>query len=191
MVVLSPAVDALPGLLVLGHDHLRPGAGITPLLGGEKSRPRCARGTCRCRRRAKSITTRTPGRSQTISPGVQRPDRDDVEVGRDHDLAQEGAVLAPFDAADGDFRALADEVEQADARMLRAKRSLMISIVGMRATNDPSRLARLYSRMPPLLVSSAPSLASAGDAYGNSASTSSWKDLLVPHGLAPGRARQV
>jgi hypothetical protein len=50
---------------------------------------------------------------------AQRPHRDDVEVGRHHDLAQEGRVLLHLDAVDRDFRALADEVEQPDADVAR------------------------------------------------------------------------
>jgi hypothetical protein len=46
---------------------------------------------------------------------AKRAYRHDVEVRGHHDLAQEGAVLLHLDAADRYLRALADEVEQADA----------------------------------------------------------------------------
>jgi hypothetical protein len=50
---------------------------------------------------------------------AQRPHADDVEIRRHHQLAQERAVLLHLDGADGDFRALADEVEEAGTDVAR------------------------------------------------------------------------
>ena len=73
---------------------------------------------------------------------AQRPHRDDVEVGRHHDLAQEGAeyfcTLMPPIETSGLLRMKLNR----PMRMLRAKRSLMISIVGMRPRTMRSWLAR-------------------------------------------------
>ncbi len=49
---------------------------------------------------------------------AQRPHRDDVEVGRRGDLAQEGAVLVDVHRPDRDLGALPDEAEQAGADVL-------------------------------------------------------------------------
>jgi hypothetical protein len=89
-----------------------------------------------------SITANTSARvAHDQARAAQRLDRHDVEVGGHHDLAQEGAVLLHLDAADRDLGLLRMKLNS-PMRMLRAKRSLMISIVGMRPRTMRSWLAR-------------------------------------------------
>ena len=141
LVVQLQRVDAVPGLLVLGDDHLDQ-ARDDALLGGREVAALDA-GVELAGAAEQRVDHREHQRrvAHDQARAAQRLDADDVEVGRHHDLAQEGAVLLHLDAADGDFRALADEVEQADADV-PAKRSLMISIVGMRPRTMRSWLDR-------------------------------------------------
>lgn len=57
------------------------------------------------------------GLAHNESAAAQRPDGDDVEVGGNRQLAQEGAVALHRHRAHRDFRTAADEVEQADAKV--------------------------------------------------------------------------
>mmetsp|Transcript_48327 Transcript_48327/g.117598 ORF Transcript_48327/g.117598 Transcript_48327/m.117598 type:complete len:428 (+) Transcript_48327:250-1533(+) len=181
LVLQLQRVDALPGLVVLGQDHFDDACDDALL--GRREITALDAGVEFADATEQAVDDgEHQGRVTDDQPAAaQRLDRHDIEVGRDDDLAQEGAVLLHLDAADGDLGAFADEVEHPHADV--AREAFVDDLHRGHAPTDDAFLARdvVFADATDLLLLLLELLALAGDALQQRIDFVLGKDLLI-HG---------